>query len=98
MEKNGAKGLIIRSIHSRTNKPKFQIKNSKFSKNKETGILIEDSGAQMDDVECNLNGRSGLEIVGTQKPLELSSDVINFLVKRPMNINLESVKINENKG
>ena len=98
MEKNGAKGLIIRSIHSRTNKPKFQIKSSKFSKNKETGILIEDSGVQMDDVECNMNGRSGLEIIGTQKPLELSSDVINFLVKRPMNINLENVKINENKG
>ena len=97
MEKNGAKGLIIRSIHSRTNKPKFHIQNSKFNRNKEIGMLIEDSGVQMENVEWSLNSWNGLDIIGTQKPAELSSDVVNFLVKRPMNIYLDSVKMNENK-
>lgn len=94
---NGSKGLVLRSVHSKNNMPKFTIYNSKINKNKEIGILLEDSGAEIGYSEWWNNFRHGIWIIGTNKPAQISNEVINFLIKRPMNINIESMKINENK-
>ena len=97
MTNNGAKGLIIRSVHSRTNKPKFIVQKSKFNKNRDNGIIIEDSGVQLNEVEWTNNFRSGISIFGTEKPSKLPSNAIDFLINKPMNISIHNSTINENK-